>query len=140
MSRMTYKDGETGDVTEAVLAAQGYILKKDLPPILSTPSVRNEPSHAHDRKANAARYLRQAVTLTGLGTSIFETAIETVRGAHTHLARNYPAGRVTPWKPERFKGQDVLEISNRYLTSRHRQSPSPIVAFQCGVDPKNILT
>ncbi|KAF8416928.1 hypothetical protein L210DRAFT_3581592 [Boletus edulis BED1] len=128
MSRMTYKDAETGDVMEAVLTVQGYILKKDLPPILSVP-----------RKMNAARYLRQAVTLAGLGTSIFESAIETVRGAHTHLARNYSAGRVTPWNPERFRGQDILEISNRYLTSRYRQSPSPVVAFQRGVDPKNIL-
>ncbi|KAF8141119.1 hypothetical protein EV363DRAFT_1464591 [Boletus edulis] len=119
VSRMTYKDGETGDVTEAVLTVQGYILKKDLPPIVSVP-----------RKANAARYLRQAVTLAGLGTSTFENAIETVRGAHTHLARNYSAGR----------GRMSLELSNRYLTSRHRQSTSPIVAFQRGVDPKNFLS
>ncbi|KAF8121665.1 hypothetical protein EV363DRAFT_1437232 [Boletus edulis] len=91
-------------------------------------------------KANAARYLRQAVTLAGLGTSTFENAIETVRGAHTHLACNYSAGRVTPWKPEKFRGQDVLELSNRYLTSRHRQSTSPVVAFQRGVDPKNFLS
>ncbi|KAF8125100.1 hypothetical protein EV363DRAFT_1176464 [Boletus edulis] len=129
VSRMVYKDSETGDVTEAVLTVQGYVLRKELPPILSVP-----------RKANVARYLRQAVTLTGLGTSFFENAIETVRGAHTHLARNYPAGRVTPWKPEKFKGQGVLEISNRYLTSRHRQSSSPVVAFQRGVDPKNIIS
>ncbi|KAF8133028.1 hypothetical protein EV363DRAFT_1397922 [Boletus edulis] len=115
---MVYKDSETGDVTEAVLTVQGYVLRKELPPILSVP-----------RKANTARYLRQAVTLTGLGTS-----------AHTHLARNYPTGRVIPWKPEKFKGQDVLEISNRYLTSRHRQSSSPVVAFQHGVDPKNIIS
>ena len=34
---MVYKDEETGDPIEAVLATQGLLLKKDLPPLTTTP-------------------------------------------------------------------------------------------------------
>lgn len=83
--------------------------------------------------------MKQAVTLTSLGTSVFEKALVNIRGTYAHLACNYPPGTMTPWLPDNFRGQATLELSNRYLMLRQHQQPSPVVPFQHGVDPNNVL-
>ena len=145
--QMVCKDKETGMLNKVVLGIQGFLMRKDLPPILNMPQwVWQEVVVSSDHtdvpylsNPNVARYLKQSMTLAGLGCTEFDEAIATIRGAYMRLTHNYAPGSMQPWQPENFHGQCMLDLSNRYLMSQHWLYPSPMVPFQPGVNPNNVI-
>ncbi|KAF8433349.1 hypothetical protein L210DRAFT_836919, partial [Boletus edulis BED1] len=73
------------ELEEAVLTVQGYLIKKELPPVLTMP-----------RATNAAKHMRQSVRLAGVGMDRFDKVLTTVHHAHSQLACNYALGPMIP--------------------------------------------
>ncbi|KAF8873003.1 hypothetical protein BD779DRAFT_1452340, partial [Infundibulicybe gibba] len=115
---------------EAVFTIQGVLVVKDLPPI------QEKPPQATTRY----RYLRQGITITGLGSPTFEYAINAAVDISRMFDRQFPEGKMEPWTaPTTDEGQSCIELSNRYFTPK-RDAPRMIhIPFPESVDPHGIL-
>ena len=87
------------------------------------------------------KYLRQSVSLTGLGTSLFDTAIDGLADVYAaysefiSLPKLAPCGIVDEY--DRFT---TIELSNRYLTSKRTTPTHEHIPFNPDVDPQGLLT
>ncbi|PBK59902.1 hypothetical protein ARMSODRAFT_1027029 [Armillaria solidipes] len=99
----------TGDKTEEMIfTATGAIGAMDLPPVLKeTPSMKDK-----------VRFMSQAVTLTGLGSTRFEGS---------------------EWTPSMVQGYDAIELSNRYFRPRGKDYRGEDLMLSPDVDPNGIL-
>src|SRR3954454_24111698 len=88
------------------------------------------------RRKDGFRVLRQAVTVTGLGTHKFKAAVEGILQI-CNMFENSTTKTVT-WEPGQYKSDSTVESWNRYLTNVNRNSS--IVPLCPAVDPKQILT
>jgi hypothetical protein len=84
-------------------------------------------------------YLRQEVTLVGLGTPTFEKAIDVIGDIFGIFDRNIGNGTLLPFELTR-KGLSILHTSNRLLTPRKDAPNMRGTPFANGVDPRGILT
>lgn len=93
----------------------------------------------HNRQQPARyRYLRQSVTITGLGTDAFTDAINAGRDIHRLFDRWFPEGKLEDWVSD----TSTCEISaaNRYFTPKDEVPPGEChVAFGKQADPQGIL-
>lgn len=89
-------------------------------------------------KANA-RYLRQSVQLTGLGTSTFNDCISNILNIYAMLSREVPPNTLEAYKTEQYRNYSCLNIYNRYFTSRRDDPTGMSVDFGDDVDPRGIL-
>lgn len=93
---------------------------------------------------NRFKYLRQNISLTGLGSSTFTRALDAAQMIYKHFDRQFPEGLLDSWSPTTHATNpslNSLDISNRYLTPlRDVSSSAESVPFHKGVDPRNILT
>jgi hypothetical protein len=100
---------------------------------------RRKLAHIVYRDSQKNIHLRQAVSLTGLGTEKFERSIDAIIHIHTLFSRTFKDGLLDPWLLSAFKDHNAIDISNRYFTSR-RQSPNAVqLPFHNLVDPDRIL-
>ncbi|KAH7903615.1 hypothetical protein BJ138DRAFT_1020345, partial [Hygrophoropsis aurantiaca] len=87
-------------------------------------------------------YLRQAVTLTGFGSSVFSKALDGADLAYYIFARHFQEDTLLPWQHSSSQScpdHPSIDVSNRYFLPRS-QNPSLIPQpFQPMVDPKAIL-
>ncbi|KAF8548668.1 hypothetical protein OG21DRAFT_1526337 [Imleria badia] len=127
-SRMVVQDDESGEIDELILTIQGYLIKKDLPPIQTMP-----------RGPAMAKYIKQSATIVGLGLATFDNTVLTIRTVHLLLTHNYTQGKLQPWKLDTYKNQHIIDLGNRYLTSRQCQLNSAIILFKPGVNSNGIL-
>ncbi|TFK59341.1 hypothetical protein BDN72DRAFT_780871 [Pluteus cervinus] len=124
---------QSGDASEEVVfTMQGVIESKNLPPILEDPKV----------PTNKAQFLTQSVTLSGLGTAMFEESLSALKEMHTVFCRQFPEGRVLPLPTvESSVGVgESLTFSNRYFTKRSEGPHMKTVPFSSVVDPKKFFT
>ncbi|KAF8075764.1 hypothetical protein FPV67DRAFT_1407739 [Lyophyllum atratum] len=124
-------DGGGSENEEVVFSVQGSILQKDLPPFLGKPpSVRSK-----------IKYLRQNITLSGLGTPTFRDAMRSTGEIFGLFDRQFNEGFLQPWVAtmDPSGGEDLLEASNRYLTPKRDASAASAVEFDHEVDPKGTL-
>ncbi|RDB19734.1 hypothetical protein Hypma_013178 [Hypsizygus marmoreus] len=117
-----------GEKEEIVFSVQGSLVAKDLPPLVEKP------------RMNSSKYcyLRQGITISGLGTTTFEDALKSATEVFGAFDRNFREGELESWGPS-VGGIDGLEASNRYLTPRRDALGDVGIPFGPGVDPKNIL-
>lgn len=88
------------------------------------------------------KYLRQNISLTGLGSATFSSALDAAQMIYRHFDRHFPEGLLDSWSPTwstNQKGLDSIDISNRYLTPLKDVSGLESLPFHKGVDPRNIL-
>jgi hypothetical protein len=87
------------------------------------------------------KYLRQNVSLTGLGSATFSRALDAAQTIYGHFDRHFPEGLLDSWSPtwSTNQGLDSIDISNRYLTPSKDVSGLESLPFHKGVDPRNIL-
>jgi hypothetical protein len=88
------------------------------------------------------KYFRQNVSLTGLGSATFSSALDTAQVIYKHFDREFLEGKLDSWSPTRSTDSrlDSLDISNRYLTPlRDVGGLVENTPFHKGVDPQNIL-
>ncbi|KIM84094.1 hypothetical protein PILCRDRAFT_68465, partial [Piloderma croceum F 1598] len=128
--RLIYEGNGLANPEEIMMRVQGIISLKDLPPLTNKPRSVQLWTNIH---------LRQAVSLTGLGTEKFEQSIDAIIHIHTIFSRTFKDGLLDPWLLSAFKDHNAIDISNRYFTS-HRQSPNTVqLPFHKLVDPDRIL-
>ena len=88
------------------------------------------------------KYLRQNISLTGLGSATFSSALDAAQMIYRHFDRHFPEGLLDSWSPTwstNQKGLDSIDISNHYLTPLKDVSGLESLPFHKGVDPRNIL-
>ncbi|RDB19552.1 hypothetical protein Hypma_013354 [Hypsizygus marmoreus] len=107
----TMDDGDD-IIEEQVLRMQGVICEQTMPPI-------TRQDRIDDRQR---RYIRQAITLTALGTQFLK-----------------PLERYGSRVPAVFDDHPAINMENRYLTDRHDKGTQESIPFKSNVDPDGIL-
>lgn len=143
-------EGDSTEKNEVIFTVQGIIASKALPPLTEKPRYvkrsaieQTTTNNAHDRTPAAKyKFLRQSVTLSGLGTPTFENAMIAARDVHKRFDRHFAEGTLEPWT-ELDAGDQTslsLDISNRYFTPRGEAHGLNHKEFLPGVDPRGILS
>ncbi|KAI0730682.1 hypothetical protein C8Q76DRAFT_612543 [Earliella scabrosa] len=131
---LVYKSPPTaGEVEEVVLNLQGFLLEAILPPVRQCQLPRN-----HNRLID----MKQAVTLTGLGSQHFHTAVRGVSAIYQAFKMHLSARgcQLRTWAPGCDAGQSLtLTFSNRILMSARDAEGETKQDLGRFVDPFNIL-
>ncbi|KAF8701059.1 hypothetical protein AX14_000592 [Amanita brunnescens Koide BX004] len=114
---------------EVVAHIQGILWKHDLPPF------RNESI-----TASRARFLRQAVSLTGLGTATFDLGMQGVLDVYAMFSSHVPRESLKTCENCNTYGEHTsIDISNRYFTSVRNAINERSVSFSKDEDPLGLL-
>jgi hypothetical protein len=89
---------------------------------------------------NRAVYLRQSVDLTGLKSTSFHNAIDTIRDLSSRIDRCLPSNKLEKFSPDTYDIFDRLTISNRYLSPRNNSEQASVIPFNHIIDPYKILS
>ena len=97
--------------------------------------------HDVERAVNRTKYLRQCISLTGLGTPTFEAAVEGILDIYSLFSSHVPRNRLKPSTCCDTYGEFTsVETSNRYFTSIKDSGPMvEHIAFSNEIDPHGIL-
>ncbi|KAF8068805.1 hypothetical protein FPV67DRAFT_1414586, partial [Lyophyllum atratum] len=85
------------------------------------------------------RYLRQRISISGLGAASFEAAMQSASEVYGLFDREFVDGALESFATSDRSGEDTLDASNRYFTSGRDALPDEGVPFSKDVDPKGIL-
>lgn len=86
------------------------------------------------------KYLRQGISLTGLGTATFTNALDAAHEIHQQFDRQFEEGVLERWScSSADNASPCIDISNRYLTPAKEAGGTDETPFHKGVDPKGIL-
>lgn len=88
----------------------------------------------------AARFLKQSITLVGLGASSFDQIVASMDDVGEFMGRQILNGELTTKLPLKVNGHQGIGITNRYFTWRHTNHTGEAVDFPRMVDPKKALT
>ena len=89
--------------------------------------------------SNKFHYLRQSITVTGLGTATFEDAIKASHKIYNLFTRHFPEGQLEAWKCHTFSGYSSFTTWNRYLTPVKYAPSMAHTQFTEAIDPRGIL-
>jgi hypothetical protein len=144
--KKTRTETETTILEELVFVVRGILCAKDLPPVTEKPgsvkTLRNTGGFTywlHRGTPERYKFLRQGITITGLGTPTFEKAIETAQEIYEMYKRQFEEGRLEAWSAGDFQGHRTLSPSNRYFTPRKDAPCMEHIPFDRLVDPNGIL-
>lgn len=85
-------------------------------------------------------FLRQAITLSGLGSESFSRVVQGIQHIHGQFSRSFSDGCLEEWVPNQFEGHEAIDAANRFFTPRTQAKSEEILAFNHLVDPDEILT
>ncbi len=85
------------------------------------------------------RFLSQSVTITGVGSELFKESMEALKDLRQRGERDFKQGQLEEWRPEQFQGDDAVELSNRYFTTRNRAVYQTSVPITHVIDPNGVL-
>ncbi|KAF8336134.1 hypothetical protein F5887DRAFT_920926 [Amanita rubescens] len=132
LSEVTKAVKEKEPMEEVVLAIQGIIYRQDLPPF-------DKQIPASSTKQ--IKYLRQGVSLTGLGTPLFDSSIKAITDIYALFCRSVPREKLQPCSfIDHYGKYTGIEMSNRYFSPRKDFPTSKTIPFNSDTDPKGILT
>ncbi len=101
-------------------------------------------SHFHLSRASSMKqikYLRQSISLTGLGTPHFESSIKAILDIYALFSRSVPREKLQQCSfIDRYGTYSGIEMSNRYFSPKKDFPTSKSVPFSSDIDPKGILT
>ncbi|TFK64426.1 hypothetical protein BDN72DRAFT_774634, partial [Pluteus cervinus] len=123
---------DNDETEEAVFSIHGIIVGKELPPVLDLPSMGKK----------SLPFLRQWVTLSGLSSVNFETAVDRAQDVYQKYRRFFPEDQLLPWTDMNCTITEgrTLTFSNRYFTRRNEAPTLRALPFTNEVDPKHLLT
>jgi hypothetical protein len=85
--------------------------------------------------------LRQGVSLTGLGTPLFDAAVNGVADIFSAFARCIAIDKLAPCNLlDTYDTYTSIDLCNRYFTPRKDAPTEEHVAFNSDIDPKGFLT
>jgi len=86
------------------------------------------------------KYLRQGVSLTGLGTPLFDSSIQAIMDIYALFCRSVPRDKLQPCSFTDHYGQYTgIEMANRFFSPRKDFPTSKSIPFSTDIDPKGIL-
>jgi hypothetical protein len=89
---------------------------------------------------NKARYLKQGLTLTGLGTDTFSKAMENAARLYANFSRYVGENDLQPIGfVEADRTGATMTVSNRYFTSRNEDPYGKNLPIGASIDPSGIL-
>jgi hypothetical protein len=91
------------------------------------------------RRKSFVNFMRQSVAVTGLGTTAFDDAIQSILAIEDVFARQVGEKKMVPWKRGTYQEWDSMDISNRYFTHRRTDRNIQPVPFDRLVDPDGTL-
>ncbi|KAJ3519865.1 hypothetical protein NMY22_g13007 [Coprinellus aureogranulatus] len=113
---------------EVVWHVQGILTLAELPPFM-----------AKGRLKDRAKFLRQAIRLSGLDTAGFNTALQNIGDIVALFSRS-----VSNMQPMTFIADDehgaYLELSNRFFSTTRDRRGGPAVDLSVEVDPNGVLS
>jgi hypothetical protein len=78
--------------------------------------------------------------LTGLSSSKFNDAIQSIHSIEDIFRRQAVEGNMEVWVPSSFQGHPSIDVGNRYFTPRQHALQDHHISFSQAIDPDNILT
>ncbi|KAF8236765.1 hypothetical protein L208DRAFT_1250718 [Tricholoma matsutake] len=114
---------------EVIFTIQGIIKAKDLPPVMAKP------------RSYRYKYLHQSITLTGLGSPTFSSALSAVKTIYDCFDRQFEEHTLDPWTESEVADgiPESIDLSNRYFTPATEAGGMKDTPFLPGIDPKGIL-
>jgi hypothetical protein len=85
------------------------------------------------------KYLRQGISITGLGGPSFDAAICAVQDIHEIFRQGIYDGRLQDLSTTKYREHSALDLSNRYFTPKLEAPYMEHVPFDENVDPKGFL-
>ena len=143
------REVDENNAEEVVLRVQGIICSKTLPPIrfpfhmfvhylLKTTYIHCWLYECISETRQRS-FLRQAVTISGLGCQQFHDAVQAIHEIHQQFSCTFDLGSIDNWSPNRFEDHSAIDMSNRFFTPRLHTTTDQIITFSEDVDPDNIL-
>ncbi|KAF8871920.1 hypothetical protein BD779DRAFT_1399291, partial [Infundibulicybe gibba] len=120
------------EIEELVVSVQGIIVGRDeLPPFMSKIS----PNSKH------LRYIRQGVSITGLGTTSFANAIENLKKIYVIFSRSIGSAKLQGGTCTLMFGDyPTIESFNRYFTAKKSGHRRQEYALGVDIDPFGTLS
>lgn len=87
-----------------------------------------------------AKYLKQAISLTGLGTSKFEDTVEGLTKIFDLYSHSFEENQLNVWTTTEFSGHSAIDMATRYFTPIQDAPDKASVPFKNNVDPAGLLT
>ncbi|KAF8238349.1 hypothetical protein L208DRAFT_1375259 [Tricholoma matsutake] len=113
---------------ELVFTIQGIVGKKMHPPILE-----------NKRGSKAGPFMRQGVTLVGLGMATFNNAFDMIDKIYGIFGRALPEGSLGPWDCIACSKDPSLHVSNRLLTPKKDALNMKAIEPENGVNLHGVL-
>jgi hypothetical protein len=86
------------------------------------------------------KHLRQQVSVTGLGTSKFATALESLSSINRLFSKQIRPDVLEDWTPDFYQEFPAVNISNRYFTDGSLGKGRQSIQFSPSVDPHHLLS
>jgi hypothetical protein len=145
-----FSQANDGEAMEIVLRVQGIISKKELPPLnhekyfmlfLYYYTIVINCCLIYSKKIKQdAKYLRQGVQITGLGSDSFKGCIDGIQAAFTKFSRQFKEDQLQVWRPDSFMTYQAINIYNRYFYPARDIDIHARAPFGDGIDPNNVLS
>jgi hypothetical protein len=91
------------------------------------------------RKPNDAKFLRQGVQITGVGTSSFAKSIQTITTLFSLFSRGFKDNDLHLWKPDVFMTHSAINIFNCYFYDSRDCLDQASVPLGDTIDPHHYL-
>ena len=91
------------------------------------------------RKPNDAKFLRQGVQITGVGTPSFAKSIQTITTLFSLFSRRFKDGDLHLWKPDVFMTHPAINVFNRYFYDSRDCPAQASVPLGDTIDPDHHL-
>ena len=85
-------------------------------------------------------HLRQAVSITGLGSPAFDDIVPTIEKIFFMFMHDLPLDTIDYWKPHQFREHDAISTQTRLFTSRTQVINVDPIPFDALVDSNENLT
>ncbi|PPQ97878.1 hypothetical protein CVT26_013050 [Gymnopilus dilepis] len=129
--RLGEYDADTGAMEEFSLRVQGIVSAQSLPPI--TKSTYADPLKFRP-------YMRQSITITGLGTEAFQTGYENAMKIFLAFSDSFPEGTLSGWDSTTFRTYPCIEFNARYFSRTTAGVDKTLsIPFRTEVDPDGVL-
>lgn len=86
-----------------------------------------------------AKFLRQGVCITGLGSLTFSKALDCAFQIFGMFSRHIPEKKLKEWKVGTYNDYPSLDLSNQMFTPRKEDPASSSVALGADIDPNGRL-
>ncbi|KIM72485.1 hypothetical protein PILCRDRAFT_81820 [Piloderma croceum F 1598] len=127
---LTQMAEDSSMLEEVIVRVQGIFCRKELPPI------NNISRNEHAR----CRYLRQAITISGMGSEYLNKAMDNIMQIHKLFNRQHKDDQLELWQPSAYEDSYGIDASNHYFSARKDNPGSRAIPFLPMVDPKGTLT